>query len=756
MPRSTPSLPQRRPQPNVGLLGLLCLVCSVLWVADAAAREYSNEVRIADEEELRQLYYDGLLDEEEFYLLLQLLENPVDLNRSEREDLYQLPGISASLADSIVEERVRNGPYVLLADLQQRVPEMTWRLIAQVEPFMVVSMPRGTKPALRGSINYFLYRSFDGCAAIEDDYPARSHRICNLGYDKAPAMALGGGAEVMGWLDFGFAGIAHEGVKYAAYDPASHDIYASWGTPLFRPYSGYVRIRRPGGTVVAGSYQADFGSGLVFSTSSGRDRHGFTVRRMVGSGSTDRIRAFDGLFGAAARAHAVRVGRAELDLAVFGSVRSYDVYSSYLGIADGVQLDPVTADVDGPRIWIDGQRTSYITLPNVFRVALAGGNVTLRVNRRTHVGVTGYGAYLDRRVMEGVTDPHTFLLERRWPSSPGFGAVGVDGSFGVGLVDLGGELAVWLSDDDPALALYFRAELEPAWGQFVLSLRHYDVGYGNPFTRAEANPDLLGGNSARNEQGIRFKATVKPLRQLRAQAMVDVSHNLLSDAYDLRVRGSVQGRPVDFLQLSAFTSATNQDLSRNGRDYRYGGDVDFESLLAFDPEDFLEDDTSVDRAGERFSLGGAVRVEDKKVGYASVTYRRSWEDTGKRVAFSNQSCQLAMQQGHSVRFTGRLKPGKTTTVGGSFSYYDSDVMGGKGSGPNGDHGVFGYLQLEQKVARAVKFRLRGGVGRRLPDVPSACDQADDTGVPADEVEYEPDAYDLRHFGEVLFSMQVKF
>ena len=742
----------------LGLAAAAFIAGSVYLPNAALAKEYSTEVRVDGEEELRQLYYDGQLDEEEFYLLLQLLESPVDLNRSEREDLYLLPGVSASLADAIVEERVLNGPYLLLADLQQRIPEVTWRLVAQLDPFLVVSMPQGTSPAVRGAINYFLYRSFDGCAPIENDYPARSHRICNLGYDKAPAMALSGGAEIMGWLDFGVSAILHEGVKYAEYDPASRDIYASWGSPLLRPYSAYVRVRRKAGTVVVGSYQADFGHGLVMSTSSGRDRHGFTVRRTVGSGSSDRISAFGGLFGAAARAHSVRVGKAELDLSVFGSVRNYDMYSSYIGIAGGVQHDPVTASLDGPRIWIDGQRASYITLPNVFRVAMAGGNITLRVNRRTHIGVTGYGAYIDRKVIEGVTQDHTFLIERRWPSSSGFGSVGLNGAFGFGLLDLSGELGVFLHDGDPGLALYFRAEVEPSWGEFVLSLRRYDTNYGNPYTGAEANPDLMAGNTARNEEGIRFKATVKPMKQLRGQATVDVAHNILYDSWDARLRFSVQGRPIDWLQLTATTTATNQNLALNGREYTYGGTFDPE-LAGFysNPEELLEQDDNIDRAGERFSLGTAVRVEGKKIGHATVRYNRTWTDNGKQVPFSEQSCQLGMQQGHSVRFTGRLHPTKTTTLGGSVLYSDSDTQGGRGGGGQfGDHSVFGYVQLEQKVARKVKFRLRGGVGRRLPDPPSACDQADDAGLPAAEVEYEPDDHDLRHFGELLFSMQVKF
>jgi hypothetical protein len=744
----------------LGLAAAAFIVGSVYLPKTTLAKEYSTDVRVNGEEELRQLYYDGLLDEEEFYLLLRLLESPVDLNRSEREDLYQLPGVSASLAEIIVEERVKNGPYIILADLQQRVPDVTWRLVAQIDPFLVVSMPKGTSPAFRGKVKYGLYREFDGCKPIEDDYPGRSHPVCSLGYDKAPAMALSAKGEVMGWLDFGMAATLQEGVKYAEYDPASRDIYAAWGNPLLRPHSAYIRVRRQGGSVVVGSYQLDFGRGLVMSTSSGGQRHGFNPS-IITSASTDRIRQFDGLFGGAARAHSIRAGRATLDITGFGSVRTYDWYQYYLGLAGGVQHDPVTAasELDGPRIWIDGQKAAYITLPNVFRVALGGGNITLRVNRRTHVGVSGYGAYLDRKAMPGVTDDHTFLLERIWPNSTGFGTVGVDGAFGFGLLDFSGELAVFLHDGDPGLALYFRAEVEPAWGHFALSLRRYDENYANPYAGAEANSDQFGGNRARNEEGIRFKATLKPLREFRAGVMVDVARNIKYDAWDARVRLSVQGRPLDWLQLSAAGSVTNQNLVLNGRDQVYGGEFDPELAGSYStPEDLIEDlNIRVDRAGEKYSLSTSVRFEGKKVGHATVRYSRSWTDNNKTVAFSEQSCQLAMQQAQSIRFTGRVKPTKTTTIAGSAVYSDGDTQGGRSNGGTyGGHSVYGYLQVEQKVAKKVKFRLRGAVGRRLPNPPSACDERDATDRPAAEVIYEPTDYALRHFGSLIFTTEVKF
>ena len=49
-----------------------------------------------DANELRNLFYDGLIDEDELSILLTLLESPVDLNRAGVQDLYQLPGISSA------------------------------------------------------------------------------------------------------------------------------------------------------------------------------------------------------------------------------------------------------------------------------------------------------------------------------------------------------------------------------------------------------------------------------------------------------------------------------------------------------------------------------------------------------------------------------------------------------------------------------------------------------------------------------------
>jgi hypothetical protein len=748
------------------------VIALALLSGTASARNYSTDIDVLDEQELRQLYYDGLLDDEEFDVLLGLFEAPIDINTSGRQDLYQLPGVTDAIASAIVDERVANGVYAFLDDVSTRVEEVDKDLIELIKPFVRLRLPKGSSPPVRGSFDFGLYKQFEATRAIEDDHSGKGHTARQLGYGQWPAMMFAGGVDLFGWLDAGLSGTLQEGMANIAYEPASQDFFGTWGQPVFRPHSGWIRVQRPKGEVLLGTYHVHFGHGLVLSTVSGRDRHGIFVRR-TGIGGDDRIREHSGLIGVTARAPAVKIGRATLDMTAVGSIRDYDQYVGYIGLAGGEDLDPADPETlaPGPRIWVDGQKTSYMTMPRVFRVGLAGGNVALRFNRRTAIGITGYGAFLDKAIIEGVEDQNTLMLRQRWPNDPGFGSLGVHGSFGVWLFDLSAEYGLFLTQGVAANAFYFVAEMEPAWGEFVVSLRHYDEGYGNPFNRGEANSDQLAGNRARNEQGLRFAATIEPDKRFQVRARVDLSRNIRYDIHDLNVRGRVRGTPIKWLQLGLNVNWTNQNLDVNGRQHTYGstlrgalsdvsnaGEGVTELELDLDEEGLerLLDDllNGTTHAGEKFSWSGQVRLQSKKWGNVNVRYKQDFTDNGKTF-LSGGECVDNFQRGHSVRVVGRLKPTKTTTIAAGALWFDEDWDGDRSNGAeNGPTAAHGYIQVEQKIKNKVKFKLRGKLGRRLTDPPSACDEGNDQ--PSYDYEYEPDDYDQRFFGELLFRMSMKF
>lgn len=762
----------------------LALVATcLLYPGVADARRYSVEIDVHDSDELRELYYEGIIDEDEFDILIRLIENPIDLNQAEKFDVFQLPDVDAALADRIIEERILNGPYTLLADLVSRVPGVDWRMVDRIRPFTHLRLPEGTAPALRSELGFVIFKRFRAASegdyngnvvieSIEDttpDYPAKSHTPGQLGYDKWPNFGLGIHTDVQGWLDIGLSGVAQEGLWNVQYDPHSQDIHGSFGTPVFRPYAGYVRLRRPLGRsqieAVVGSYQLNFGEGLVMNTLGGRKRFGFKVPGKVSiERDATRFREWDGMFGGATNVRAPLSGGAELDLTLFGSLRNHDQFVSHVKAAGGVAYEPtVDNGLDSPRVWVSGQRISNQRLPNVFRVGLVGGNATFRINRRTHLGVTGYAALIDRTIMRGVEDQNELLLTRKFPVRRNFGSVGLNGRIGFGLLEVSGEYALSLGDDVGQGMIVF-VELEPAWGRFIFTARHYDIKFASPYASAQASSLTIAGLRTRGEQGLRFRAVVDPVKQFSARLTFDLNRSLKLGLWDFWTKGAIQGRPLEWLQLQVITRFSNQNLAVNGRDQKYGGTITEQDILDYELDDDGEN-FSLEHSGEKITLSMGARADDKKVGSINVRYTRTWTDYGKTFPLRNSdSCRVDWLQGHALRVWGRVKPSKTTTIAGTFTVRDTDVSGNKSGSSyparSGKHHLDAGLSISQRVAERVTLRLSGAIGKRFRDPPSECDFGDDdVQIGTDAAppwEYEPSPYDLRWAGEFLFQLKVKF
>ena len=124
--------PERRPATprHVALWALL----GAFVPATATARTYPVEIGETNEDELRNLYEDGLLSADEFDTLVELLYNPIDVNRASRQELYDLPYVTLSTARSIVLGR-RKGPYASLQDMADRVDAVTPDVLDQIQPF---------------------------------------------------------------------------------------------------------------------------------------------------------------------------------------------------------------------------------------------------------------------------------------------------------------------------------------------------------------------------------------------------------------------------------------------------------------------------------------------------------------------------------------------------------------------------------------------------------------------------------------------
>ncbi|WP_233612196.1 hypothetical protein [Corallococcus sp. AB045] len=179
-----------------------------------------------------------------------------------------------------------------------------------------------------------------------------------------------------------------------------------------------------------------------------------------------------------------------------------------------------------PAVWLAGTgapmgRVVSRTLPGVFHEWAGGGHAAMAWTRRAQVGMTAWGA---RPVwsVEGAT--LDFRSTAGYPAGGAFGAVGVDGAWGLGPVDLFVEAARTF-DATPGggggYGALQRTVVADTSKELELSLRAYGRGFANPYTGAMSGPDELEGSRARNEVGARVRYLHRVEGALRLRGEVD-------------------------------------------------------------------------------------------------------------------------------------------------------------------------------------------------------------------------------------------
>ena len=145
---------------------------------------------IDNEEDLLELYYSGLLDDQELDQLLELFNNPLDINVASREALFDLPGITQTTADAIVRLREEHGSIEAEMDLIT-LPGVGDKVFEQILPFIEELPPVRSKVPVKGVITL---RGGKTIERIENpsDNPHTTHKPEQLGYGKWPDFYLRG------------------------------------------------------------------------------------------------------------------------------------------------------------------------------------------------------------------------------------------------------------------------------------------------------------------------------------------------------------------------------------------------------------------------------------------------------------------------------------------------------------------------------------------------------------------------------------
>ena len=693
----------------------------LLFAQVADARVLPAPVYAADEEELRSLYVDGALTEEDFELLVELLGDPVDINRARRNALYDLPGITASMARTIADDRKANGPFASV-DALLRIDGMTADVVEQLRPFAEAMPVRTSSSPVRGSVKARTALHFAPEEPLTHDHPGATHDALQLGYGRAPNSYLQARLRYRRWLKVGFMGLAQDGVNALAWDPASRDFYASWGGPYLEFGKAYAQLQGDDKLLILGSYTAGFGLGLAFDSTNRTHPHGLYPDLM--RSGTDRYTLRKGQMGVAGSLERLDLGGAWLDTTAFASSWRYDAYQYDVGVSGGELIDPMLEDEPSPRVWVqdrDGTwvKGGWLNLPNVYQESILGANSTLHVAQdQVEVGLTAYVGALDTSVVRGMEGPDDIVLRGGFPQAHTYGAVGLNGAWfpAFGEVRLEGAQSF---TGGQAVLLKGLVDL-PRHGEIETSLRHYGKDFDNPHARGLAAPDEYGGMRDRDEQGARIKLTYDPTLWLGTRLFGDIWRRPSSGATNLELYARVEYKPTDRFKLMLYADHKNRDLANNGRARVYGGDwTDYGEYGLDEPADFIDirDDVDIiEGAGARNYAGTQVRWTPLRPLTLTATYKRIYTDTAYWYPGNDpgEFCEYWFQVGHYAWAKVKIKPSDSTVITLRGRYEDEDVRGAKGR-----RYTEGYLQVSQKLPKKIKLSLRGTLVYDMADPENA-------------------------------------
>ncbi len=709
------------------------LAAGAAWAVPGTARaiEYEIFVDAEDEDELYELYNTGQISEGTYTTLVDLMRRGTDLDSAAREELYALPNLTYADVDRILAYRSEAGhirdPAALVA-----AGVLGEKTLASIAPYLTVAEGTGRKAPVNGFVQY--------------------QTIWTSGDLRAPPMVLQARVNTLKHLTLGMAGtLTRNRLGPVAWDPNRNGLSAEPNG--VRPWlpKVFVQWDTPTWGVIAGSYRIGFGQRLTFDNSGRYTANGFFLddsyyRRVkltrlckesageLGEAPCDDTRYATpdyrfryGLLGVAAGAKHIQLPVGWLQLYGFFSFQPRDIYQ-YQIYDRGRCSDPTDADnpdCSAPPVFKHDdpllQRTSeysFQTLPNMFDLMLGGGNFGWFRDRRTHVGVTGYGAAPRWRTQGVDLDYRPYSP---FPYGGAFGAVGADASWGYRWADLFAEVTRSFDHQDDVgdgrtggggFAGLLRHTATWDVHEIEVSARYYDKAFNNPFARPLSAADQNAGVRASDEAGGRVRYSAFLADRVSLRAFFDVWSSVAQARPQLKFYARADAQATKWFRPGLWFQVQDRDVTRNGGvesycdlgDNAYDSDANG-SIVVEDPQDSMPTtdptQTVVACTGERYSLTGRMRFDPHDRVWFALQWRHDFtEDSDYPGSVRHDGA------GYVLVSTRPIDP---LRIRMRWRYYDDD-MGNRG---RYEQSVWGYFDVSYRVRRWFVPRVRYDVIFRL-------------------------------------------
>lgn len=510
----------------------------------AGAAQYEVLIDIETEEDLYELLLAEQISEPSFDALLLLLQTRVDLNRGDRQRLYLLPNLDYAQVDRILAYRGEVGAIRSLEELSA-AGVLEAELLDTLRAFIIL---RGGE-APRSQT--------DGFVRIQGQWSGRSDRL-------PPASGIQARIQTLGDLDLGMAvALTRNRLRRVRWDPIRGALSAEPEQARLELPKLYAAWTAERWKLIVGTYRIGFGQGLTFDVTDQVSPNGFFGDYELRRGSELSLRCrrargelrespcpsdpvarvspdFDWtnrLAGAAIGLKELPLGQGWVQAYAWGSYQVHRI-SQFELAETGACEDPRRNEdptCSSPLVYIRegdpsaaASTATFATLPAMYAEGLAGANLSYFWNERAHLGFTGYGA-APRWLVDGVE--LGFQESSRKPFGGPFGAIGVDAAFGVGVQDLFVELARSFDSQlggRGGFGAIARSVTTLPMAELDISARYYAPSYANPYARPVSAADELEGLRARDEAGLRARATVRPGPRVSIRVLADAWRSLSS------------------------------------------------------------------------------------------------------------------------------------------------------------------------------------------------------------------------------------